>query len=110
MTFLLKILLFFILLFPFLSKAQSGIWTWMAGTRLHYSGVVYGMQGVPNANNTPPGTDRAASWTDLDGNLWLFGGNTYNGVYADLWKYNVVLNMWTWIKGPGIVNPQPVYG
>ena len=36
---------------------------------------VYGTLGTPAAGNIPGGRLDAASWTDDNGNLWLFGGS-----------------------------------
>jgi hypothetical protein len=61
-------------------------WTWMdgsnTGTQQGPSGV-YGTLGVPAATNVPGGRDSAVSWTDSNGNFWLFGGDSFN----DLWRY-----------------------
>lgn len=70
-------------------------WTWMSGTSntsTGRSGGVYGTMGTPSSANVPGFRDGAASWTDRNGNLWLWGGTGYdsNGVYGyenDLWKY-----------------------
>ena len=52
----------------------------------------YGSLGMPAAGNTPGSRIGAASWTDHNGNLWLFGGYGYalpNSPYYlnDLWEY-----------------------
>jgi len=46
------------------------------------------------------------TWTDYDGNLWLYGGGGVNNnwMYAvtpltELWKYNIQTNEWTWMWG-----------
>jgi hypothetical protein len=41
---------------------------------------VYGTLGVPAATNIPGARDSAATWTDLKGNLWMFGGFGYDAV------------------------------
>ena len=46
----------------------------------------------------------AVSWTDSEGNLWLFGGSGFdaNGNGADLndlWKFNPSTNEWAWMGG-----------
>jgi len=40
----------------------------------------------------------------------MFGGANDGNIYCDLWKYDVTLNQWTWIKGPGISNQFGIYG
>ncbi|MBZ5528377.1 MAG: hypothetical protein LAN71_10810 [Acidobacteriia bacterium] len=70
-------------------------WTWMAGSssadQLAVSGTV-----SPTAqdNGSPGGRKYSATWTDLSGNLWLFGGDGWDTVKTantvrmnDMWKY-----------------------
>jgi hypothetical protein len=53
-------------------------WTWMSGSSNEtYLDGNYGIQGIPDANNVPSSKIFALGWTDLDGNLWLFGGGNY---------------------------------
>lgn len=69
---------------------------------------VYGTQGTAAAGNVPGGRMGAASWTDSQGNVWIFGGFGFDSagtlVYLnDLWKYNPSTNQWTWMGGPSTV-------
>jgi hypothetical protein len=83
-------------------------WTWMHGDSTGGHPPVYGIQGMPDINNTPGGRRAMAAWTGNDGNLWLFGGETGNRVRGDLWRYNIATNMWTWMKGSATnVGPVP---
>jgi hypothetical protein len=85
-------------------------WTWMSGDSMT-SPANFGVQGIPSPNNLPPGISwGAATWVDQLNNLWLYGGNTFQGEVADLWKYNTTTNEWTWMKGPGTYNSPAVYG
>jgi hypothetical protein len=59
---------------------------------------VYGTLGAPAAGNVPGPHVGAASWTDLSGNLWLFGGygSDANGNWNalnDLWEYTLPNNL-----------------
>lgn len=90
--------------------AQGGIWTWMSGANTAHGRPVFGTQGVPAANNTPPAAYESSSWIDLDGKFWLFGGNGDSGYYCDLWKYDPFTFMWTWVKGPGLPQQPGIYG
>lgn len=91
--------------------AQSGTWTWVNGSNTLNPPPVYGTQGVPGANVTPPGFYEAAFWRDLQGNFWIFGGLDDNHIEtSDLWRYNPSTNQWTWMKGPGIEAQPGVYG
>lgn len=100
---------------------SMGQWTWMSGSStvqsqgLGQSGV-YGTLGVPGAENAPGGRSWARSWTDLSGNLWLFGGMGYDfaGTYGslnDLWEFNTSTREWTWMDGSNLASGQPgMYG
>ena len=90
-----------------LTSAQQGEWTWMHGDSTGGSLGHYGVQGVSDPLNEPPSADEIVSWVDLQGNLWLFGGEF---AYGDLWKYDVTTDEWTWVKGPGIGAQSGVYG
>jgi hypothetical protein len=77
------------------TSGDTGKWTWMAGSN------IANQQGVQDSTtsdaNLPGGLQNATSWTDQDGNLWLFGGssvvstNTCNNcslIYLNnLWEY-----------------------
>lgn len=68
-------------------------WTWMKGPGTTGQPRVYGTMGVPAAANTPGSrVQEIPTWTDQNGDLWLFGG--------DMWRYSVATNMWTWMSGP----------
>lgn len=47
---------------------------------------VYGNQGNGSANNVPGARYFSSSWTDLQGNFWLFGGLGYGNSVAQLGK------------------------
>src|SRR5687768_15224660 len=90
-------------------------WTWMHGEDSPNQYGVYGTQGVSGPLNTPGGRSGAVSWKDLNGNVWLFGGNGFgsmvsNGLLGDLWKYDVTTREWTWVNGTGIANQPGLYG
>ena len=75
-------------------------WTWIAGSNIaSMAQVVYGTPGVSAASNIPGTRFKATSWTDRNGNLWLFGGyggDTANsfGLLNDLWEFSPVSNQW----------------
>jgi hypothetical protein len=75
---------------------------------------IYGTKGTAAAGNTPGGRWGSATWTDLSGNLWLFGGegqdiNDAGGLLNDLWKYNTTTSQWTWVSGSSLVNQPGTY-
>ncbi len=79
--------------------AQSGMWTWMKGDSGLYNqaNYNYGIMGVPNSVNEPPGRYDAAFWTDTAGRFWIYGGvNPYGTLFDDLWMFDPNTLMWTW--------------
>lgn len=101
-------------------SATSKMWTWVSGSNSVPAGVegrsgVYGALGVSSASDVPGGRDGAVSWSDSNGNLWLFGGwgidsSGVGGYLNDLWEYNPSAKAWTWIGGSSTVNAVGVYG
>jgi hypothetical protein len=76
---------------------------------------IYGTIGVPGAANKPGARYDAASWTDAAGNLWLFGGVSVGGpgfgsLLNDLWRYDPVSNLWTWMSGDSTINKNGASG
>ena len=83
---------------PFINE-----WAWMGGSgtgNCYASGTdsgctpqgVYGNLGKPAAGNTPGGRTGEVTWTDRNGNLWLYGGGGFDsvdneGFLNDLWVY-----------------------
>ncbi|MGD0345917.1 MAG: PASTA domain-containing protein [Terracidiphilus sp.] len=101
---------------------SSGEWTWRGGSSTAGSNggqpAVYGTLGTPAAGNIPGGREYGASWTDNEGNFWLFGGSGMdaNGAQSDLndlWEFTPSTGEWTWMGGsstdPYIGQPG-VYG
>lgn len=95
-------------------------WTWMQGTPWSYwwnpTYTSYGTLQVPSPTNTPGNRkETSTTWTDNDGNLWLFGGAGQDSNYAyaffnDLWKFDVSLNQWVWMNGANYPNDLGDYG
>jgi hypothetical protein len=94
----------------------SGLWTWVKGNIVQNKLPVHGSLGISAATNTPG--ERSACGVFYTGSnaLYLFGG--YNiepstvglWMYNDLWKYDLITNQWTWIKGDSAHNQYAVYG
>ncbi len=84
-------------------------WTWVKGSSTPGQAPVFGTKGVPAAGNNPPYLGLGGiMWADAAGKIWLFGGQ--NNSYADMWKYDPVTNMWTWMHGPGAPAGAGNYG
>jgi hypothetical protein len=98
-----------------LSILSAGEWTWIGGSNKLTCGAsdcgqagVYGTLGTAAAGNFPGGRDGAATWTDNNGNLWLFGGGGLDasgnaGILNDLWEFNPSTNEWAWMGGSSTV-------
>jgi len=95
-------------------SVSAKLWTWVGGSNVvggyYQSGAgVYGTLGTPAKENIPSGRSGAATWSDKEGNLWLFGGLRYDSptsyVYLnDLWEFDTAAKQWTWMGGS---NAQP---
>ena len=53
---------------------STNLWTWIKGSEFIRQGSVYGTKGTPSVNNTPGARAYSVSWTDANGDLWLYGG------------------------------------
>jgi N-acetylneuraminic acid mutarotase len=91
-------------------KYSAGQWTWMGGSSFCCQPGSYGTQGTADAGNLPGPRWSAVSWTDVDGNFWLYGGLGFGsfvtswGNMDDLWEYSG--GEWTWMSGAS----TPVFG
>ncbi|MEO5675501.1 MAG: kelch repeat-containing protein, partial [Chitinophagales bacterium] len=80
-------------------NVDSNKWRWLKGEEYnHLDNFIldyWGIQGSGDSITFPVLRESSAGCTDYDGNFWLFGGYSEN----DLWEYNIVTNVWTWMKG-----------
>jgi hypothetical protein len=98
----------------------SGNWLWVDGQHSHASCGEYGTQGVSDLYSRPGYRQAACMWTDGSGNIWVFGGHGRKsyvvassqmiGRLNDTWKFDLVANRWTWMKGSNFVNQTGTYG
>ena len=97
------------------ASSNTNEWTWMSGSNTANAVGVYGALGVPSASNIPGSRDGASSWTDKNGNLWLFGGDGLDskgflGSLNDLWEFDRTAGTWIWVSGSTTVGAAAVYG
>jgi N-acetylneuraminic acid mutarotase len=98
---------------------STGQWTWMSGSTTIGNSCfsfdiassvcaepsVYGTLGTAAAGNTPGSREGATTWTDNKGNMWLFGGWSFDVsvqtqyYYDELWEYSPSTNLWAWMGG-----------
>lgn len=90
---------------------SNNVWTWISGSDSVDQPGTYGIKGVADSANVPGAKFRAASWLDLSGNLWLFGGGGpgYDH-FNDLWKFDRTTHEWTWVSGSDIAGQAGIYG
>ena len=97
----------------------SDAFTWVGGSNSTDANGVYGTRGVAAAANLPGARDGNNTWTDANGNLWMFGGfagyanakdPTVGNFLNDLWEYSPESGEWTWVGGSNAVCSQGVYG
>ena len=95
---------------------RTGLWTWIGGSNTTDPASVYGTQGIPSPANTPGVRLGSVTWTGVDGSLWLFGGwnplsnSAYGAWFNDLWTFNRVTGLWTWMSGSDTDGAPGVYG
>jgi PKD repeat protein len=87
-------------------------WTWVKGSNTANQYSLLTTAASPTAK--PGARADGVTWTDKEGNLWLFGGEGYassgGGYLNDLWYFNKATNTWSWIKGSNMANQYGVYG
>ena len=106
-----KITVLFFFLILQVTKGQSGKWAWIHGDTIATSPGHFGIKGIADPANRPPGLYEAYNWTDSKGFLWIYGGyNSAAALYANMWKYNPYTNLWTWIQGDSMPNTIAVHG
>lgn len=93
---------------------STGLWTWVGGDNAINQPNVYGTKGVAAPGNKPGARYQTYSWTDATGKFWLFGGSytttSVVGLMSDLWRYDPLTNLWTWVNGDNIPRQLSVYG
>lgn len=72
-------------------------WAWMSGSAVGDQPGVYGSLGQASSANTPGSREGAASWTDGNGNLWLYGGLGADADYTSAQRYLLLNDLWEYI-------------
>ena len=90
---------------------NTGNWTWISGSEFAADEGSPGTTGVASPLNTPRGRAFAASWTDSEGNFWIYGGKGYSRYYiGDLWKFDIKTYLWTRVNGEDDLEPEIIRG
>jgi len=92
-------------------------WVWVAGSNQVGQQSVYGTTvGVESASYTPGARFGGTYWSDESGNLWLFGGDSYNPINkveyyrSDVWRFNTSTNKWALMSPVATASPQTKSG
>jgi len=90
-------------------------WAWMGGSSQTLQLGVYGTLGKFSDGNAPGCRSNALSWTDSNGNFWLFGGQGCTATFPrsvlnDLWEFKPSTNQWAWMGGSSTGYQGGVYG
>lgn len=96
-------------------EPSTGLWTYVSGFYLRYEFGRYGTRGVPDASNVPGARQRAVTWIDAAGRLWLFGGFGFDRMgwkdfLNDLWMFDPATSQWTWVSGSDLAGDPGDYG
>lgn len=83
----------------------TGYWTWVKGNDIAGKLGFYGTKGVEAPTYSPDPRSGAATWTDAQGLLWLYGG-----IADDLWRFNPATGNWAWMAGDNNKKKTPIYG
>ena len=100
---------------------DTGWWAWIGGDKNTHSRGTYEHKGEAAAGNTPGARQNAVSWTDDNGNFWLFSGwghpanddddnGEQPGYLNDLWMFSPVTGLWNFISGTDKKNREGKYG
>uniref|UniRef100_E6QN22 Galactose oxidase n=1 Tax=mine drainage metagenome TaxID=410659 RepID=E6QN22_9ZZZZ len=95
-------------------KYSNGEWTWIAGSDQPTQLGSYGSEGDTSPTNNPGSRSNSVTWTDAQGNLWLFGGNgqaskpSFFMELSDLWEFTN--GQWIWVNGPDTIVDYGSYG
>ncbi|MGA3195844.1 MAG: choice-of-anchor D domain-containing protein [Terriglobales bacterium] len=100
------------------TKGKFGQWAWMASSLRTDAPGVYGTLGQPASANSPGARGWGGTWTDSQGNLWLFGGggvdgNGNGGWLNDIWVFQPSageFGEWSWVGGSSTAGPSGIYG
>ena len=102
-------------------EISTGEWTWVNGPNSLDTAGIYGsgdVAGTSGSASMPGARSAAASWTTVDGKLWMFGGLVgstplilkYGPQMNDVWTYTPSTDRWEYKSGSQTGNTSGVYG
>ena len=96
---------------PPIPAINSCVWTWVSGSnKANAIGIYPATAGTFSATSLPGARNAGATWTDVNGNMWLFGGSGYDskgntGVMNDMWSFSTT-GQSEWVSGANVANDQ----
>ena len=91
------------------SVSNSLSFTWIGGSEGVNQNGNFGSRGV-SPEYLPGARWEAVSWKDASGNFWVFGGHRMAIDLNDLWKFDPLTGLWTWMGGSDSGYQPGVYG
>lgn len=91
-------------------------WTWVGGSNSIDNFGTYGTLNTPAGANWPGSRAYGATWKDLTGNFWMFGGDGYDAgtpsksYLSDMWMFDMTTGQWTWKSGANTIAQPGSYG
>lgn len=99
---------------------SSGVWTWMGGNDVCPNAgggwpATFGSVGLFATGNMPWSLEYGSSWTDNNGNLWLFGGQGEDqvgdgAILNDMWEFEPSANEWALMSANSASDGGSGYG
>ena len=97
---------------------STGLWaqvgTPVSTANSQTGGAVYGTEGVAAPGNYPGSRQGAVSWSDPQGNFWLFSGGPGGPVGGpctdDMWEYTPSTGEWMWVSGSNSLSGDYISG
>lgn len=114
LQFLRNSILIFLSVFLF-GKTNAQDWTWVTGDSTYFNLGSFSNYYSSDQTPVPSSRNGSATWTDKQGNLWLYGGfgidsEGEKGYLSDLWQYVVATNRWKLVGGNTVRNQLSSYG
>jgi hypothetical protein len=87
----------------------TNIWNNIKGSSIRNSGGDFGTKGVGILSNSPSARSTAATWV-ANNKLYIYGGDSNFGALNDVWVFDPITNIWTWLAGTQLVYEPGNFG
>jgi N-acetylneuraminic acid mutarotase len=94
-------------------KWDGSNWTWISGGKVTSQTGNYGTIGVASSSNVPGARFDSATWSNHNGDLYLWGGGGFDStsnwrILNDFWVWDG--SNWTWLGGSKLGDQLGTYG